>query len=1620
VRSDTAAARFAALDSEQRVAVLRKLVAAGRLDAIPAVVPRRTGTGPARLSPAQEDLWVFESLYPGGSSLNLCCSYHFDEPVDVAALVRALTLVRERHEVLRARIEARDDEPCLVIDPSVDFPLERTDLRETAVPLADEASAFATRPFDVRGGRLMRGRLVTVDQRRSVLLLALHHVITDWWSFDVLHGEFAAAYQALREGRTPAVDPPAIDYADFACWQRELAAAGVYEARLAYWRRYLAEPPPQLTVGDPVIRPGTTRDNAEVEFAVDAATARRVREFAREHGSSVFHVLMTAFAVFAHRLSGHCDLVLGTPTANRAVAGLDRLVGYVMNELPTRWRIGPRDGFADLLGRFTAEFPTLLAHADVPVGRIISAVAPERTPDRPPLFQWVFMHLGRHRSEAALRRVAEPRRVHTGGEHDLVGVTQETDEGFAGSLHVRTDVYPLDVVRHWAACFAPLLSELLAEPTRPVGEARLPAEPEPWRRLPGARAEAPAPEPCSLVTLVARWAARTPAAPALETADDVLSYRELLRRIDALAARLRRHGVRPGDYVGIALPRSAEALIAALAAQRAGAAFLPVDPGHPLARLRFLLARGVALLLTDAARVDALSPLGVPVLPVDAADPEACSQSDVMSATATFDPAWPAYVLHTSGSSGEPKGVVVSHAGIAHLTRTLVERFALGPASRVLLAGSPTFDISIAELCMAFGSGGTLIVPGRGPLVGEELGTALLRHRVSCALMPPTVLASVPDGDYPDLGRLCVGAESCPPDLVARWSSPARSRQGTTFHNAYGPTETTVMASLSDPLRATGVEPPIGRPVEGTRLYVLDDRLRPVPVGVRGELYVAGASLADGYLGRPGMTAERFLADPYAPSAGARMYRTGDLARWRADGQLQFLGRADEQVKVRGLRVEPGEVRAALLRHAAVSQAAVIVRDDPGRPRRLVAYLTQRQNAEEIDESELRRALADTLPAAMIPDAFVRVDALPMTDRGKLDTAALPAPIDTPRAEPTQPRTPREALLCGWFAELLDVTPVGADDDFFALGGDSIAAIRLARRAAEAGLAISPHDVFIARTPAALATTARDAVPAVADRGVGVVPLTPNMRWWFEQDARLDAFTMATLFRVPAGLDTERIAAAVRGLVERHGVLRMRIDTSRADVPEACVPEHAGADAGAVTRVAASELDDAALLAAARRTAERTRLDPATGRMTAAVWFDRGTDTPGGLLLVVHHFAVDIVSWSIIGEELAASLTSTAIDETVIDETMIDGFGRGTSFRTWARELWRRVDDAARQLPRWRELIAGPEARLLPETARGTHRATYEVALPRELSTPLFTSVPAAFDCGTEAVLLTGLLAAAARRRGSGTGLLVDLERHGRDPGDAPIDLSRTVGWFTGRFPIRIDAGDCAGAAFWQAGADTARAVTRVAARLRAAPDAIGYGILRHLAPERAPELAELPAPDLAFNYLGRSGVADGDAVLLGAADAGLPVAHTVQLDVAARAEAEGVRLVATWSYTADTVAAEVIHELADAWFEALGVLVRHVAERPEHDDADYRDADARDADYRDADGSDDRAAEEREPAAGFPLLDLTPDQIALFDAELADSELAESGLADSELADAELDPQSVEPDMGSARRNEP
>ncbi|MEV5427837.1 non-ribosomal peptide synthase/polyketide synthase [Streptomyces sp. NPDC052701] len=1411
----------------------------------PAIVPVARDTA-APMSYAQQRLWFLEEFAPGGAEYVTALALRLRGTLDTGALAAALRALAARHESLRTTFDTVDGRGVQIVHPPQDVPLPLHDL--TGLPEPDRTARLEEllagerdRPFELRRGPLLRTALVRLADDDHVLALALHHIVTDGWSTAVLTGDLAHLYRAevgAAEGQLP---PLPVQYADYAHWQRTTGAADAGE-QLAYWKEQLSGIEPLDLPTDrprPAVR---TRAGATARLTLPPHTARRLARVGRDRGATLFTTLVAAAQTFLARLSGGRDIAVGTVTSGRDRAETQNLIGFFVNTLVLRSRVEPQQPFPEFLDGVRATVLDAFAHQEVPFEQVVDEVQPVRDTSRTPLFQ-VMVVLQNTPAAGLDLPGLDVTDVETDLRHAAFDLTLEFAETGSGALDglltYNTDLFDAATAERMADQLATLLTAVAEDPDRPLGALPLASEETLKALLEQGRGTARPVPAATLPDLFERQAARTPDAVALADGARRWTYAEVDRWANRLAHRLIGLGVGPERVVALALPRAAETVVAQLAVAKAGGAFLPVDPDYPEQRRKFMLRdAGAHLVLADPAQVrDADGP---DTAPTDA------------DRTAALTPGHPAYVIYTSGSTGTPKGVVVTHRGLAGFAAGAAERYAAGPGDRVLQFASPSFDASVLELCVSLLSGATLVTGEEGPLVGERLAEVLAGRRISHALIPPAALATVAPGTsgaLPELRTLIVGAEACPADLVEVWAPGRR------MINSYGPTEATVVATWTGPLAPGAGVPPIGRPAGATRVHVLDHALRPVPPGVTGELYVAGPGLARGYLNRPGLTARRFVADPFG-APGERMYRTGDLARWDADGQLRFAGRADDQVKLRGFRIEPGEIESALRRHPRVRDAAAVVRADG--PGRLVAYVVPAEDtagdaAGELDVAELREHLAGLLPPYMVPSAFVPLERLPLTPNGKTDRRALPEPGPGQAAAGprTAPRTDTERRIARIWADVLGVDEVGAHDNFFHLGGDSILTMQVVSRLRRDGLYVATRDLFTHQTVAELAAVAGDAPRRSEDGPVtGEVPLTPIQEWFLSTPrASHDHFNQSALWELEGTPDPAALRTALESLLEHHDALRMRFTRDAGGWHQFNPPPGGGDDVLAHHDLAG--LPPAEAEAAMREAADELHagFDIGRGPLLRAALFTGDTGRPAFLLLVAHHLVVDAVSWRILRDDLESAYGQALRGGPV---TLGE---RTTSFRDWARRLAAHVADGGldHELPYWEETVAAappPAAGGDTPPADAGETRTLSVELDEEDTQALLRAAPSAYRTRVNDVLLAALALALARWTG-GDRVRLDLEGHGREDLLEDVDLSRTVGWFTTVHPValRVDRpGDLAPDRDWRS------LVKSVRRQLRAVPgNGLGFGALRTFGPPEVRErLGAAAHGQVVFNYLGQ------------------------------------------------------------------------------------------------------------------------------------------------------------------------
>ncbi|MFQ3633047.1 amino acid adenylation domain-containing protein, partial [Roseiflexus sp.] len=1503
------------------------------------------------LSFAQQRLWFLDQLEPESPFYNIPEVVRLRGQLDLEALEQALNVVARRQEALRMRIVASDGQPALVIEPPewIDTHPIRVWMHNLGVlPVGErEVEAFrlvrdeAQHPFRLEDAPLLRATVIRLTETEHVLALVMHHIIGDAWSSGILVREVTTAYKALTAGRMPVLPDLPVQYADYAVWQREWLQGEALEQRLAYWRTHLSGLPPLLDL--PVDRPRPavqTYNGAHTIITLSPALNHDVRALAQREGATLFMILLTAFATLLRRYSGQEEFAIGVPVAGRSHAEMEGVIGFFVNTLALRMNLTGHPSFREALQQVRATALDAYAHQDVPFEMVVDALQPERSMSHTPIFQvmMVMQHARMPAIDLPDLTLSPIEYVGATSHFDLTLVAAEQGADLTIAFEYNTDLFDEATIERVARHFQTLLEGAVASPDTSIDRLPLLSREEYDRLLIAWNAtDTLYPTDQYVHERIARQAQRTPTATAVITDREQWTYADLDRCANQLAHYLRQHGVGPETIVALALERSPAWLVSMLAVLKAGGAFLPLDPRQPPTRLRLLLADAQPrVLLTTRAFADdlvaAMASIAAATAPVlitlDAEEAWRWQISDPPDVMVM--PSNAAYVIYTSGSTGMPKGVVVEHRNLINHNHAIVALFDLQPSDRILQVASPVFDMALEETLPALTAGATIVLRPDPLPSAEELLTLIERYGITLLDIPTAVWQAWTDdlttigARVPDCVRLVTpGGEAALSRTYRAWRgvAPVKSR----WLNSYGPTETTISASFYEPERADEAMPvmPIGRPMPNTRFYVLDPQRQPVPIGVAGELYIAGAGVARGYLNRPALTAERFVdlaiaTDcPDMPVIRCRAYRTGDRVRWRADGNLEFLGRFDDQVKVRGFRIELGEITATLLAHPAVRDAVVVVQQHETQVR-LIAYVVGIDGV----PSDLDAFVSARLPAYMIPAAYVALEALPRLASGKVDVRSLPSPeASVAGDDDTAPRGAVETRLAAIWAEVLGVARVGRTDNFFALGGDSILSIQVVARARQAGIAITPRGMFQARTLADLAQLAAGgATPQLAEQGLvtGTVPLTPIQRWFFAQPwSNPHHWNQSLLFETRAPLDRRLLEAAVARLVEHHDALRLRFACNQ----ESWQQTNAGFDSDApppeaqVEWVDLSACTSAELPAAIEAAAAhiQSSLNITQGPIARVAYFHCGAAGADRLLIVVHHLAVDGVSWQILLEDLQTAYRHLAAGD------LVHLPPKTTSFRAWAERLttYASSEEISSELDYWRALYPLPGIpgldRMTPESNLERLARRVQVALSASETETLLREAPTASGAEVQDVLLTALAQTLVRWIGRRP-VAVTLEAHGREPLFDDLDLSRTVGWFTTIFPVLLDPGPTD---------DPIAALKAIKEQVRRVPRrGIGYGVLRYL----SAALPEEPLPPISFNYFGqvdRSFTAD---MLVAPArerrgpeqDPDSPRAHLIDVTAVV---VDGC-LDTEWTYSAAIHDEQTIRHLANTFITAVQTLI--------------------------------------------------------------------------------------------------
>ncbi|MCM3338072.1 non-ribosomal peptide synthase/polyketide synthase [Paenibacillus sp. MER TA 81-3] len=1499
------------------------------------------------LSYAQQRLWFLDQLEPDNRFYNIYTALRFNGYLQIEAFERSLNEIVKRHETFRTTFVTVDGSPRQVILSKVQVSLPVVDLTELAEEKREEAAIRLAaeevqRPFNLATDRLIRVTVLKLSDEEHVVVLAMHHIISDGWSMSVFVRELGTYYEGFCNGESVSLPELSIQYADYAIWQREWLQGNNRDAQLSYWKQKLAGIPAVLELPADYPRPPVqTFSGALVNSILPNEVVLKLAKLSREEGATLYMTLLTAFHILLHRYSGQDSLCVGIPVANRNRPEIEGLIGFFVNMLPIRADFTASATVRDMLQQVRETTLDAFDHQDLPFEQLVEVIQPERSLTHSPLFQVIFDLQTKQMSTIELPGLSTtPMKIELGESKFDLGLTMaEIPEGMLASFNYNTDLFQAERMERMMEHFCTLLEQMAEYPDRPLAEIGILTDAEIGQVLLQWNATtAELPDMCTHERFEQQAVLR-PDAVSLVVGSKSMTYRELNERSNQLAHHLRKLGVAPEVLVGICAERSVEFAVALLAVFKAGGVYVPIDPEYPQERIAYMMDHSkLAFLLTQEHILERLPSHEARTVCLDS-DWSLIEQEPVTAIKGgdggvTQENA--AYVIYTSGSTGKPKGVIVTHGSLLNHNLSVSKLFGIRAEDRVLQFATISFDVALEEFFSAWTSGATVVMAVDRLMTPAAFSKFVEDHQLTVLNLPSAYwhewvrdLAQTESSPPACVRAVIVGSERPSPEHLADWRRMVGDRIA--WFNAYGPSEATITSTVfsAPAVDADGGphydEIPIGRPIANTQIYLLDAYMQPVPVGVPGELYIGGKGLARGYLNQPDLTAERFVQHPLG--LDGILYRTGDLARYTPDGNIEYLGRTDYQVKIRGFRIELGEVETALGRQPHVQDAIVMAREDRPGEKRLVAY-TVPQAGIELDLYELRNTLKEQLPTYMVPAIIVPLSELPMTPAGKVDRRALPAP-DWSSMEATadyaEPRNKTELQLCRIWEKVLGIARVGIYDNFFELGGDSILSIQIVARSNQAGLKLTPRQMFQYQTVAELATVVEVTALVPAEQGIvtGEVPLTPIQQWFFEQPmVERHHWNQAVILTVAQPVNVSAIEQAIVHLLHHHDALRAQYSWAETGWVQKIAP---ASSEYMIDRFDLSALSEDKQRSAVESHADKLQasLNLAEGPLFKAALFDIGATQPARLLLIAHHLVVDGVSWRIILEDVLTAYTQLLQHQPVALPL------KTTSYSAWSTQLqsYAQQPGVLQELSYW--LAQSGSAKLPLDYAMDGQCAveantfvsvqSVEVSLAAEETRMLLQDMPTVFKTQVNDVLLTALVLAVKGWTGQES-VLIHLEGHGREEMARDIDLSRTVGWFTAVYPIKLDV---------EHTISHLDALKKVKEQLRRVPQhGIGYGLLRYLSQEAdvREQLAAMVEPQIIFNYLGQF-----DQVMQ---DGPLSLAYestgTMQSPLAPRsnpieinAAVSGGKLHLTFMYSENLHKKDTLERLAAGYVQAVRDMLR-------------------------------------------------------------------------------------------------
>ncbi|MCY7732830.1 amino acid adenylation domain-containing protein [Bacillus safensis] len=1408
------------------------------------------------MSYAQQRQWFLYQLQPDLALYNNTISFRMNGPLDVKVLQHSLQQMVQRHESLRTSFAMNGDEPVQIIHEHMTLPaLEVVDVSELASQeekeqkAAEWAKREAGTPFRLEQDALFRAKLIRLSETDHLLLMSIHHIVSDGWSIGIAARELSEWYTAMIEGREPDLSPLPIQYADYALWQKEYLTGETLQKQLSYWKEQFAVPVEELMLPYDYTRPAVQSYRGKTKkYRLSKPLSEQLAVLSKKTDSTLYMTLLSAFSTLLHRLSSQDEFVIGSVIAGRNRTEMEQLIGFFVNTLALRIDHSGNPAFTELLERVKETTMGAYAHQDVPFEMVVDELNIVREAGKQPLFQVMFVLQNLPLEASPMGEATSVLAIEDNdtAKFDLSLFVFEGAEGLQLKLEYDADLFSDDTMERLLRYYEQLLACICENPAQPIRQMNYLPEKEKQKLLYewSGKTEQPA-GPLLITERFEAQVKKTPHAIALESGEDQWTYQELQEKVNRLAAYLQQRGVKPHEPVGLLIDRSPEMIFGVLAIVKAGGAYVPIDPEYPDARIDYMLRdTGIQLLLTKNEWLKQVSISQTELICLDQGYEEFLSEGELQPAA--LKPDGLAYINYTSGSTGQPKGVLIPHQAVIRLVCE-TDYVTLDEHTRILQIASFSFDAFTYEIWGALLNGGRLILTDRNTILSMDmLADTLTSYKITTGFLTVPLFNRLTE-EHPEalsgFNALLVGGDA----LSAAHIRKALPYLPEGLLNGYGPTENTTFSCVHH-IRAVDegqAAVPIGQPIAYSQAYVLDDQLQPVPQGVIGEIYVGGTGLALGYLGDEEKTSQSFIPHPF--QEGARLYKTGDMGRWLQNGIIDCLGRIDHQVKIRGHRVECGEIEAAMLRFEDILECAVIPHQHESGHKRLIGYFVQKGS---MTTQDIRHQLKEILPDYMVPSLLIELEELPLTANGKVDQKRLPPPewrqeeVDKPA---DRALSEEERVLEKVWTQLLGTPSIGVHDNYFELGGDSIIVIQMVARLAQEGYVIQPRDVFEKQTISQLALTMKKSdAAAFYDQSpvTGAVRLLPIQSWFFEQSlTNQDYWNLSAYMEFKQSIQLKQLTQVLSKIVDHHDMLRAIytkaadgswIQTIRAPGITPCVTFF---DLTGVSQEEALEqirMETAAC---------QGTLSLERGEVIKAVLFHT-SDGMSELFIAAHHLVMDGISWRIIQEDLLNGLKQLAAGQEIALAK------KTASYQQWAEALYEyaQTNQLQEQVPFWQNIISQEEEGSPFQTPAlfniEEHAEILSIQLTKDQTDILLRQASQAYRTEVNDLLLSGLTQAV------GKPLLITLEGHGREDLFEQMDLSRTVGWFTSSYPIFIP--------FIQT--DVERQIKDVKETLRAVPQkGIGYGLLQYMTASR---LLKKAAPQMSFNYLGQLDQIDGETHL--------------------------------------------------------------------------------------------------------------------------------------------------------------